>query len=140
MFQLGDGAQPQPGSSALLAALHAGHFYSSQGPEFLEVAPLPGGTKLAVRTSPVRTLHLTGRGASNSTVAADSDFTTAELDLGSIKGPFARLTAIDHRVAALGPIRSASEKPVGMEHRWLFPPDPEDTSGLRDRCPRIAGC
>ena len=88
---------PSPDPTALLAALHAGHFYSSQGPEFLEVTPLPGGTRLAVRTSPVRTIHLTGRGASNSTVAADSDFTTAELDLEAIKGPFARLTAIDHQ-------------------------------------------
>lgn len=98
---------PSPDPTALLAALHAGHFYSSQGPEFLEVTPLPDGTGLAVRTSPVRTIHLTGRGASNSTVAADSDFTTAELDLESIKGSFVRLTAIDRqgRRAWTNPIR-----------------------------------
>lgn len=81
----------------LLAALHAGHFYSSQGPEFLDVTSLQGGTKLAVRTSPVRVIHLTGRGASNSTVSADVDFTTAELSLEKIKGPYARLTAIDRQ-------------------------------------------
>ncbi len=91
----------------LLAALHAGHFYSSQGPEFLAVTPLPGGTKLTVRTSPVRAIHLTGLGASNSTVSEDSDFTTAELDLASIKGAFARLTAVDShgRRAWTNPIR-----------------------------------
>ena len=81
----------------LLAALHAGHFYSSQGPEFLEVTSLQGGTRLAVRTSPVRAIHLTGRGASHSTVSADVDFTTAELSLEEIKGPYARLTAIDRQ-------------------------------------------
>ncbi len=93
--------------SALLAALHAGHFYSSQGPEFLEVTPLPGGTQMTVRTSPVRAIHLTGCGASSSTVIRDTDFGAAELDLGKIEGSYARLTAIDRhgRRAWTNPIR-----------------------------------
>ena len=91
----------------LLAALHAGHFYSSQGPEFHEVTPLQDGTKLAVRTSPVRAMYLTGRGASHSTVSSDADFTTAELSLVAIKGPYARLTVIDRhgRRAWTNPVR-----------------------------------
>ena len=81
--------------AGLLAALHAGHFYSSQGPEFLEVASRPGSDMLEVRTSPVRALHLTGRGAASSSVVQDADFTSAELDPKAIKGPYARLTAVD---------------------------------------------
>ena len=83
--------------AGLLAALHAGHFYSSQGPEFLEVASRSGSDMLEVRTSPVRAMHLTGRGASNSSMVQDADFTAAELDLKAIKGPYARLTVIDHQ-------------------------------------------
>ena len=93
--------------AALLAALHAGHFYSSQGPEILAVTPLQGGAKLAVRTSPVRAMRLTGRGASSSIVSGDVDLTTAELSLEAVKGPYARLTVVDrhgHR-AWTNPIR-----------------------------------
>ncbi|MXZ25228.1 MAG: phosphotransferase [Caldilineaceae bacterium SB0665_bin_21] len=86
---------PEPAD--LLAALHAGHFYSSQGPEFLEVTSKPGSDMLAVRTSPVRDIYLTGRGAASSSIVQDADFTSAELDLKAIKGPYARLTAIDHQ-------------------------------------------
>ena len=79
----------------LLAALHVGHFNSSQGPEFIEMKPLEGGAILAVRTSPVRALHLTGREAFQSIVTEDPDSTTAELSLEAIKGPYAGLTSID---------------------------------------------
>ena len=79
----------------LLAALHGGDFYSSQGPEILEVTPLQGGAKLAVRTSPVRGMRLTGRGAAASVVAGDADITTAELSLEAVQGPYARLTVTD---------------------------------------------
>lgn len=82
---------------SLLAALHAGHFYASQGPELLNVAPSADGTKLSVHTSPVRSMHLTGRGASNSSKVQNEDFDTAELSLESIDGPFARLTVTDDR-------------------------------------------
>ena len=81
---------------ALLEALHAGSFYSSQGPEILGVTPLPG-KKLSVRTSPVRAMRLTGRGASASVVAGNADITSAELDLARIAGPYARLTVFDER-------------------------------------------
>ena len=96
-----------PDPADLLAALHAGNFYSSQGPEFLEVTPQQGDTRLAVRTSPIRAIHLTGRGSSHSSVTADTDFTTAELSLEEIRGSFARITAIDRhgRRAWTNPIR-----------------------------------
>ena len=81
--------------ASLLAALHAGHFYASQGPEILEVTPLAGGAKLAVRTSPVRAMRLTGRGAGAAVVTEDADFTTAELSLEGVNGPYARLTVTD---------------------------------------------
>ena len=93
--------------ASLLAALHAGHFYSSQGPEIFEVTPLQGGARLAVRTSPVRAMRLTGRGASASTESGDADITTAELSLEAVKGPYARLTVVDRhgRRAWTNPIR-----------------------------------
>ena len=93
--------------ASLLAALHGGHFYSSQGPEILDVTPLRGGTTLAVQTSPVRAMRLTGRGAAASVVAGDADITTAELSLEEIVGPYARLTVTDAhgRRAWTNPIR-----------------------------------
>ena len=82
---------------ALVEALHAGSFYSSQGPDILSVRPIGGGKKLSVRTSPVRAMRLTGRGSSASTVAGNADITSAQLDMASINGPFARLTVFDKR-------------------------------------------
>ena len=68
----------------------------SQGPEILGVTPERGG-KLSVRTSPVRTMRLTGRGSSASVVLGTADITAAELDLARIAGPYARLTVFDKR-------------------------------------------
>ena len=82
---------------ALLEALHAGDFYASQGPEILSVKPARGGKKLSVRTSPVRAMRLTGRGASASYIDGTADITSAQLDLSAIKGPYARLTVFDKR-------------------------------------------
>ena len=96
----------EPG--ALLAALHAGCFYSSQGPEIFDLAPVPGGAKLAIRTSPVRAMRLTGRGSSASaSVTGNADITTAELSLQAIEGQYARLTVVDQhgRRAWTNPIR-----------------------------------
>ena len=47
--------------AALLAALHAGHFYSSQGPEFHDIAI--AGDQLRVACSPVRSIHLQAQGS-----------------------------------------------------------------------------
>jgi hypothetical protein len=46
---------------ALLAALHAGHFYSSQGPEIHDVAI--EGDAVRVACSPARSIHVQGHGS-----------------------------------------------------------------------------
>jgi len=52
---------PSLDHEALLAALKAGHFHSSQGPELHDLRIV--GETLHVACSPVVALHLTGRGA-----------------------------------------------------------------------------
>jgi len=84
---------PEP----LLAALHAGSFYSSQGPEILAVKPGRGGKQLAVRTTAVRSMWLTGSGPRAAFVSAEKDITSAQLDLGVVEGGYARLTVADSR-------------------------------------------
>jgi hypothetical protein len=83
--------------AALLEALHAGNFYASQGPEILDVKVARGGKKLTVHTSPVRRMCITGAGASSDNVAAGADFTSAELGLANLRGPYARITVTDKR-------------------------------------------
>ena len=81
---------------ALLGALHAGAFYSSQGPEITAVERR-GGSGLLVTTSPVRTVRVTGAGSAAATVQGTADLTTAELDISGVRGPYARITVIDRR-------------------------------------------
>ena len=83
--------------AALLDALHAGSFYSSQGPEILDIEVARGGKKLTVRTSPVRRMCVSGAGAGADSVAAGSDFTSAELSVAKLRGPYARITVTDKR-------------------------------------------
>lgn len=47
--------------AALLAALHAGHYYSSQGPELHDIAV--AGDTIRVACSPARSIHLLGPGS-----------------------------------------------------------------------------
>ena len=83
--------------AALLDALHAGSFYSSQGPEILDIESARGGSKLTVHTSPVRRVCVSGAAASADSVAAGSDFTSAELTVANLRGPYARITVTDKR-------------------------------------------
>jgi hypothetical protein len=90
----------QPGSPAgLLAALHAGRFYSSQGPEIHDVQIVRSrkAVSVAVRTSPVRSVWLTGSGARSARVHSGKDITAAELDPATLEGGYARLTVCDGR-------------------------------------------
>lgn len=80
---------------SLVTALHAGHFYSSQGPQILDMKFTRGRKGLSIRTSPVRALRLSGRGAGASYVNATSDITKAVLDVSSFRGSYGRLTVID---------------------------------------------
>ena len=81
--------------SALLTALHAGHFYSSQGPQILDVKPK--GSTLTIRTSPVRSVHISGRGATAVSRHAKSDITRVTLDVDAFRASYARLTVVDRR-------------------------------------------
>lgn len=75
-------------SEALLAALKAGHYYASQGPEILLVER--DGDKLHVETTPARSISLAGR-ASASDVVHGEAITSATLDLSSFTGSWCRL-------------------------------------------------
>lgn len=81
---------------ALLAALHAGHFYSSQGPEILDMKVQRRGRTLTLRTSAVRAVRVSSRGAASSYVNAARDITSASLDIGALCD-YARVTVIDKR-------------------------------------------
>lgn len=54
---------------ALLAALHAGHYYSSQGPDLHEVSL--AGDEIRVACSPVRSIHLQAYGSRSRFVRGD---------------------------------------------------------------------
>ncbi|MBH06206.1 MAG: phosphotransferase [Phycisphaeraceae bacterium] len=84
---------PEP----LLAALHAGHFYSSQGPEILGMKVNWRSKKLSIRTTPVRSVVVTGRGSKAGVLNADREITKAELDISHVRGGYARVTLADKR-------------------------------------------
>jgi hypothetical protein len=76
----------------LLAALKAGHFYSSQGPQLHDVAVHDG--RLVVESSPVRAVFLSGLGArAQSTLG--SDLTHADFSVDRFAGSYARITIVD---------------------------------------------
>jgi hypothetical protein len=77
---------------SLLAALKAGHFYSSTGPTLEDVA-VHGG-EVTVRCSPVRRILVTG-GVPGKQVAAGSDLTEATLPLAMFRGGYFRVTVVD---------------------------------------------
>jgi hypothetical protein len=82
---------------ALLAALHAGHFYSSQGPQILDMKYRAKRGTLAIHTSPVRAFRLSSRGSSSAYSNTSKVQTRIELNVKAIKQPYARLTVIDSR-------------------------------------------
>ncbi len=77
---------------ALLAALKAGHFYSSQGPELHDLAVADG--RLRIRCSPAAAIFLSGRGARRGALLGE-DLTTAEFSLAPFAGGYCRVTVID---------------------------------------------
>lgn len=80
---------------ALLAALHAGHFYSSQGPQIHDVKLVRKGKALSIHTSPVRAVRLSGRGSQSSYVNSTADMTKTVLDVGVFARSYGRVTVID---------------------------------------------
>jgi hypothetical protein len=77
---------------ALLAALKAGHFYSSTGPELYDVRV--AGDVVVVRCSPVRKVLLSG-GHPGAEVAQGTDLTACSLPLTLFRGTHCRITIED---------------------------------------------
>jgi len=79
----------EPG--ALLEALRAGAYYSTQGPRIDDVRT--DGGRVEVRCSPVRAIALTGiRGWRSAVAEGHPTLTEATLDLAKLRSPCWRLT------------------------------------------------
>lgn len=79
---------------ALLAALKAGHYYSSTGPQIYDIRV--EATEVIVRCSPAARVMLTGKLA-QAVSAYGPGITEARLPLSRIKSPFCRVTVRDAR-------------------------------------------
>lgn len=77
---------------ALLAALKAGNYYASTGPEIVSIER--DGVRLSVAASPVRSIVLAGPGAKSAVVHGEA-ITTAELDLSHFAGGWCRVVVTD---------------------------------------------
>lgn len=78
---------------ALLAALKAGHYYASQGPEILDVTR--EGDEIIVQCSGAKSVMLLGQ-ASRSAAVHGTDLTQARLPLERFKDSWCRLVVVDH--------------------------------------------
>ena len=78
---------------ALLAALKAGHYYASQGPEIRDVRI--EGDRLRVECSPARGVFVCGKGAKYASVLG-LGITWAEFPLERYRGSYFRVTVLDH--------------------------------------------
>jgi hypothetical protein len=80
---------------SLLAALHAGAYYSTQGPRIEDVEV--DGDRVLVACGPARSVALTGIHGWRSDVAiGEPALRAATLDLGKLGSPYWRLTVTDH--------------------------------------------
>jgi hypothetical protein len=77
---------------ALLAALKAGDYYASQGPEFLDI--IVGEGQVAITCSPCATIILSGPSAHARQVRGDA-LTTASFALNGFERAYCRVTLID---------------------------------------------
>ena len=78
---------------ALVAALKAGHYYSSQGPELHSIHQ--DGDHIAITCSPATTIMLLGRGSGATQLFGDN-LTSARLPIEPLRGsPYARIVTID---------------------------------------------
>jgi hypothetical protein len=79
---------------ALLAALKAGHYYSSTGPEIYEITL--SDDKVMVRCSPASRIVVSG-GVPGARIVVGQDLTGGSLEPGSLRrGRYVRVTVIDH--------------------------------------------
>jgi hypothetical protein len=79
--------------NSILAALKAGHFYSSTGPMIHDVQVYPG-ERVVVRCSPADWVFVTGKGPA-SAAAEGHGVTAVEVSLKSFKSPYCRVTVRD---------------------------------------------
>lgn len=78
---------------SLLAALKAGAYYSSTGPQIFDVQVI-SGQKAYIRCSPVDRILITGK-ASAGSQAYGHGITEAEIDLRHLQSPYCRVTVRD---------------------------------------------
>ena len=78
---------------ALLAALHAGHFYSTQGPEIHAITR--DGDELEIRCSPAASVMAVGPVSTNTRVHGRT-LTRARLPLSGFAGAWCRVVVVDH--------------------------------------------
>lgn len=79
--------------NALLAALKAGHYYSSTGPQIHDIQVVPG-EKVTVRCSPVNSVFVSGR-AAVAKYTHGQGLLEAELPIDNFDSPFCRVTVRD---------------------------------------------
>lgn len=78
---------------ALLDALKAGHYYSSQGPEIADISI--DGDRLSVRCSPARQIFVTGRGSAVESSGVSECLTECTVSLNKFNGSYCRVTVLD---------------------------------------------
>jgi predicted metal-dependent phosphoesterase TrpH len=78
--------------AALLAALKAGHFYSSEGPRLDDIRI--EGDEIVIACSPVASVHVTGLG-SRATFRWGDGITRCALPLERFQGGYCRVTVVD---------------------------------------------
>ena len=78
---------------ALLDALKAGHYYSSQGPEILDITHADND-EIQIKCSPATTVAISGRGARSEYVRG-AEITAAAFPLRKYAGAYFRITVID---------------------------------------------
>lgn len=78
---------------ALLTALKAGDFYSSTGPDILDIQVIPGD-KVTVRCSPASNIYALGRPIEFTSVVGEC-ITEAEFSLKNWRSPFVRILVRD---------------------------------------------
>jgi len=78
---------------AILAALKAGHYYSSTGPELHDVQ-FEGKDSITIHCSPCRAIFVSGRSARSRRLHGDN-LTEATFTLDGITSPYLRVTVVD---------------------------------------------
>jgi hypothetical protein len=79
---------------ALLAALKAGHYYTSQGPRIHDISISQGQEQVTVRTSPATAIYVTGP-AWRSAASHGRGLTQATFPLEKFLGAHCRVTVVD---------------------------------------------